>query len=115
MAMRIQIRQLRQRSLRGSLRRLPAVSCGLLGGLLLGLWPAAVRAGEEAQLEASILRVKPAVVLISSEVGAEVSVNCGIGPVHQVTPAPLYETGSGFILHPDGLHRDERPRGRALL
>ena len=78
------------------------MSCGLLGGLLLGLWPAAVRAGEEAQLEASILRVKPAVVLISSEVGAEVSVNCGAGPVHQVTPDPIYETGSGFILHPDG-------------
>jgi len=53
------------------------VACALLGGLLLGLWPAAVRAGEEAQLEASILRVKPAVVLISSEVGAEVSVTCG--------------------------------------
>jgi S1-C subfamily serine protease len=100
--MRIQTRQLRQRSLRGSLRRLPALSGGLLCGLLLGLWPAAVRAGEESQLEASILRVKPAVVLISSEVGAEVSVNCGTGPVHRVKPDPIYETGSGFILHPDG-------------
>jgi len=100
--MRIQIRQLRQRSIRGRLRRLPAVSCGLLCGLLLGLWPAAVRAGEESLLEASILRVKPAVVLISSEVGAEVSVSCGIGPVYRVKPDPIYETGSGFILHPDG-------------
>jgi hypothetical protein len=54
------------------------------------------------QLEASILRVKPAVVLISSEVGAEVSVDCGMGPVHHVKPEPIYETGSGFILHPDG-------------
>ena len=78
------------------------MSCGLLGGFLLGLWPAAVRAGEEAQLEASILRVKPAVVLISSEVGAEVSVTCGTGPVQHVTPDPIYETGSGFILHPEG-------------
>src|SRR5512143_2188104 len=96
------IRRLRQGFLPGSLRRLPVVSCGVLCCLLLGLSPAAVRAGEEAQLEASILRVKPAVVLISSEVGAEVSVTCGTGPVHQVTPDPIYETGSGFILHPEG-------------
>ncbi len=76
--------------------------CGLLGGLLLGLGPTAARAGGEAELEGSILRVKPAVVLISSEVGAEVSVNCGVGSVLRVTPEPTYETGSGFILHPDG-------------
>ena len=74
----------------------------LLGSLLAILWSGVAPAGEDVQLEASILRVKPAVVLISSEVGAEVSVNCGIGPVHRVTPEPIYETGSGFILHPDG-------------
>jgi S1-C subfamily serine protease len=66
------------------------------------LWPGVGFTGEETQLEASILRVKPAVVLISSEVGAEVAISCGIGPIHQVRPDPLYETGSGFILHPDG-------------
>jgi len=82
-------------------RRLPAL-CALLGGFLLALGPGATFAGEDVRLEASILRVKPAVVLISNEVGAEVSVNCGTGPVHQVRPDPLYETGSGFILHPDG-------------
>jgi hypothetical protein len=69
---------------------------------LLGLLPGVSTAGEEAQLETSILRVKPAVVLISSEVGAEVSVDCGMGPVHHVKPEPIYETGSGFIIHPDG-------------
>ncbi len=76
--------------------------CAILVGLLAGVWPGAARAGEEAQLQASILRVKPAVVLISSEVDAEVTVNCGTGQVHRVTPDPIYETGSGFILHPDG-------------
>jgi hypothetical protein len=74
----------------------------LLGSLLAILWPGVAPAGEDVQLEASILRVKPAVVLISSEVGAEVAISCGIGPIHQVRPDPLYETGSGFILHPDG-------------
>jgi hypothetical protein len=74
----------------------------LLGGLLLLLGVHSASAGEDVQLEASILRVKPAVVLISSEVGAEVSVNCGTGPIHTVRPESFYETGSGFILHPDG-------------
>jgi hypothetical protein len=58
--------------------------------------------GEDLQLEASILRVKPAVVLISNEVAADVTVNCGTGPVRRVRPDPTYETGSGFIVHPDG-------------
>lgn len=74
----------------------------LLGGLLAILWSGVACAGEDTQLEASILRVKPAVVLISSEVGAEVAISCGVGPIHQVRPDPLYETGSGFVVHPDG-------------
>ena len=56
----------------------------------------------DVELEASILRAKPAVVLISSEVGAEVTIRCGAGPAQTVRPDPLYETGSGFIIHPDG-------------
>jgi len=67
-------------SVRSSPRQLPATRVGVwrcLGGFLIGLWPAAVRAGEEAELQASILRVKPAVVLISSDVEADVDVNCG--------------------------------------
>jgi S1-C subfamily serine protease len=100
--MKTRISQFRREPFCGALRRLSLVSCTVLIGLFPGLWPGAVRAGEEVQLEASILRVKPAVVLISSEVGADVAVNCGTGPVHHVTPDPIYETGSGFILHPDG-------------
>jgi serine protease Do len=73
---------------------------------LLGLWrfPGICMAagGEDAQLEASILLAKPAVVLISNEVAADVTVNCGTGPVQHVQPDPTYETGSGFIVHPDG-------------
>ncbi len=81
------------------------VSCAVSGGLLLTAWTGVRASGasaEDAQIEASILNVKPAVVLISSEVGADVSVSCGTGPAHRVTPEPLYETGSGFVLHPDG-------------
>lgn len=76
---------------------------------LLSIWnvlaaaasPAFAGTGE-VTLEASILRAKPGVVLISSEVGAELSLRCGAGPVRTVTPDPLYETGSGFIIHPNG-------------
>jgi S1-C subfamily serine protease len=77
--------------------------------LLVPLWivlilakPAASAGRGEGDLEASILRAKPGVVLISSEVGAEVTIRCGTGPARTVTPDPLYETGSGFIIHPDG-------------
>ncbi|MFB3819521.1 MAG: trypsin-like peptidase domain-containing protein, partial [Candidatus Methylomirabilales bacterium] len=57
---------------------------------------------QDAQLEAAILRAKPAVVLISSEVGAQVPIACGPGPARPVDVEPIYETGSGFIIHPDG-------------
>lgn len=87
---------------RGGLLRPSLALCVAVSSLLVGFWPAEIQAGVEAELQASILRVKPAVVLISSEVEADVAVNCGTGPVQQVTPDPLYETGSGFILHPDG-------------
>jgi serine protease Do len=77
--------------------------------LLVSLWivlpqasfPASAAAGE-AELEASILRSKPGVVLISNEVGAELTLRCVAGTARTVTPDPLYETGSGFIIHPDG-------------
>jgi hypothetical protein len=71
-------------------------------GVLTAAWPGVSASGEQVQLEASILLVKPAVVLISSEVSAEVSVDCGTGQAHRVRQDPLYETGSGFIIHPDG-------------
>ncbi|RPI10859.1 MAG: hypothetical protein EHM71_02490 [Zetaproteobacteria bacterium] len=85
-------------------RRCNPALWALLVGLLFIWGPdvAFAGAGEDLELQASILRVKPAVVLISSEVGAEVSVDCGIGPVHKVQPDPIYETGSGFVIHPDG-------------
>jgi serine protease Do len=77
-----------------------------VGLFLLALWllhgSSLAAGGEDLQLEASILRVKPAVILISNEVAADVTVNCGTGPARRVRPDPTYETGSGFIVHPDG-------------
>ncbi len=77
--------------------------------LLVSLWIILALPGSsvaasrgEGDLEASILRAKPGVVLISSEEGAELAIRCGTGPARTVMPDPLYETGSGFIIHPDG-------------
>ena len=57
---------------------------------------------DEAGFEAAILRAKPAVVLVSSEVGAQVKVACGAGPARDVQVRPVQETGTGFVIHPDG-------------
>ena len=56
---------------------------------ILALPGLSIGAGQgEEDLEASILRAKPGVVLISSEVGAEVTLRCGKGEAHTLTPDP---------------------------
>jgi S1-C subfamily serine protease len=75
----------------------------LLVSAVLWLLAAPGHAQQHAQrLEQTILRAKPAVVLISSEVGARLSIACGAEPPRAVEPDPVYETGTGFIIHPDG-------------
>src|SRR5262249_27740237 len=49
----------------------------------------------------AILRAKPAVVLITARVDAEVTVNCGQGPV-TVKPRPFIETGTGWLVDGKG-------------
>jgi len=77
-----------------------AALAALLGFSAAG--PAQGAAPPEADLKASILLAKPAVVLILSEVRAEVDITCGSGATRTVAPEPQVETGSGFIIHPDG-------------
>ena len=48
-------------------------------------------------VQEAILRVKPAVALITTRVEAEVTMNCGQGPV-TVRPAPFIETGTGWFV-----------------
>ncbi len=45
----------------------------------------------------AILRAKPAVALVSAEVRAEVTMECGRRPV-TVTPSPFVETGTGWFV-----------------
>jgi hypothetical protein len=54
------------------------------------------------RVEAMILRVKPAVVGILTDVRAEVTIRCGQNDVYVVKPDPDRENGTGFVIHPDG-------------
>jgi S1-C subfamily serine protease/rhodanese-related sulfurtransferase len=66
-----------------------------IGGLLtVAFAPAAVAA---VSVQEAIQRAKPAVALVTAEVRAEVTMNCGAGPV-TVTPAPFRETGTGWFV-----------------
>jgi len=49
-----------------------------------------------------LLRAKPAVALVVSEVAAEVTVTCPSGGKQQVTPPSLRETGTGWFINPSG-------------
>jgi trypsin-like peptidase len=52
-------------------------------------------------VQESVLRAKPAAVLVISEVSAEVSLNCGAGQ-QTVTPPAFRETGTGWFIDPAG-------------
>ena len=66
----------------------------MLGLLLVGAWLGAPSLLAAYSVQEAILRVKPAVVLITTEVRGDVTLNCGRGPT-TVTPAPYIETGTG--------------------
>jgi S1-C subfamily serine protease/rhodanese-related sulfurtransferase len=69
----------------------------LLGLLIAGASFAAPRSAAALSIQEAILRVKPAVVLITAEVRADVTMNCGSGPV-SVSPSPFMETGTGWFV-----------------
>lgn len=53
-------------------------------------------------LQEVLLRAKPAVALVVTEVTADVRVDCGDGRVVTVPATPARETGSGWFVHPSG-------------
>src|SRR5262245_17550258 len=72
--------------------------------LVLALaWGPALPAGAESQLSVpeAMLRAKPAVVLVISEVSAEVTLDCGSGST-KVTPPVFRETGTGWFIDGSG-------------
>ncbi len=69
---------------------------GLAALLALLSVPGAALA-QKLSVQEAILRAKPAVALITARVDAEVTLNCGSGPV-TVRPRPFVETGSGWFV-----------------
>src|SRR5438067_10117961 len=69
----------------------------VLGLLFSGAWLGAPTRTSAYSIQEAILRVKPAVVLITTTVGGDVTLNCGRGPT-TVSPAPYIETGTGWFV-----------------
>ena len=74
----------------------------LIGALLVLLAPALASAQPAPSLQEALLRAKPAVALVISEVGGDVVVRCGAGAETTVTPAPFRETGTGWFVASSG-------------
>ena len=74
----------------------------LIGALFVLLAPTLAPAQPALSLQEALLRAKPAVALVISEVGGEVAVRCGAGRETVVTPPPYRETGTGWFVAPSG-------------
>lgn len=86
------------------MRRMSSWLAALLALALGAALVAAPRpaAADHLSVQEAVLRAKPAVVLVVSEVSADVRVNCG-GDETRVAPTPFRETGTGWVIDPDGL------------
>jgi hypothetical protein len=69
---------------------------------LVGCCVAVAEGATEAELQSAVFRAKPAVVMISVQVGATATVHCGAGAPASVRPRPAGWLGSGSIIHSDG-------------
>ncbi len=76
------------------MRRLMPASLPLLAALL----PLAASASRVPSVQEILLRAKPAVVLVVTDVGGEVALDCGSGTTLRVTPTPVRDTGSGWLV-----------------
>jgi serine protease Do len=79
-------------------RRGPALTLVVLGLSLVG--PPRAR-GNHISVQEAVLRAKPAVALIVSEVSADVQVDCN-GDRTRVAPTPFRETGTGWVIDARG-------------
>jgi rhodanese-related sulfurtransferase len=75
----------------------------LIAAVVSLVWsaPPAVGAADMLSVQESILRAKPATVLVISEVATEVTLDCGSGPT-RITPPPFRETGTGWFVDTNG-------------
>ena len=72
----------------------------LLAGLLA--LASSTASAAEVSVQETLLRAKPAVALVVSEVSSEVRLRCASGGDVTVTPPPFRETGTGWFISPSG-------------
>ncbi len=80
-------------------------SLAWLGLAVFATWlPGAglVRAGEMPLMTDVLLKVKPAVVIVTTKISGEVRLACPSGSPQRVLPEPIQEHGTGFLITPDG-------------
>jgi S1-C subfamily serine protease len=77
------------------------VMSGVSIAIALVLLPVAA-AAREPSLQEALLRAKPAVAMVISEVGSEVTLDCGDGRTQTTSPAPMRVTGTGWFIGSDG-------------
>jgi len=83
-----------------SVRRL---RCGGVAGCAFWLLGTAFAwAGETPGIPEMVLRVKPAVVIVMTEISGEVRLVCPQGAPQRFVPDPIRSHGSGFLISPDG-------------
>src|SRR2546427_10975343 len=61
-----------------------------------------IAGGAEPSVQETVLRARPAVLLVLAEVTSEVTVTCPTGGPRRVTPVPFRETGTGWFISPSG-------------
>ena len=87
--------------LRGSATR--RLRCGGVAGWTLWLLGTALAwAGEAPGIPEMVLRVKPAVAIVMTEISGEVRLVCPQGAPQRFVPDPIRAHGSGFLISPDG-------------
>jgi Trypsin-like peptidase domain len=80
-----------------STRRQHGVACRATVSLLMAGCVSAPAVAGALTAQEAILRAKPAAVLVTSRIGGDVVVDCGVGP-SRVTPTAFTQTGSGWFV-----------------
>ena len=65
--------------------------------LVAAAWMSGPSPAAALSVQQAILQAKPAVALVTARIDAEITMNCGQGPV-TVKPAPFIETGTGWFI-----------------
>src|SRR5512136_3397549 len=76
-----------------------------LGLGFVAIWLAAAGLARAAEISLTtdvLLKVKPAVVIVTTKISGEVRLACPNGSPRRIVPEPIQEHGTGFLITADG-------------